>query len=216
MALSHLQTLGGLLTTQTRNVLSNTIRSLITLAVLLVTMAVLFHEGPRLLDTVRRSLPLGDKDKKEVFAQMQAVTRAVFFGVLMTALVQALLATLGFAIVGLAGAVTLGAATFFCALLPGGTALVWGPVVLWLFFSGHPVKALIVLAWGVAVVGTVDISRGVRMHLLLVFFGILGGIMAFGLIGLFTGPLVITLFLFFLEVVRRDFFTGEAAQTASS
>ena len=55
------------------------------------------------------------------------------------------------------------------------------------------------------------IGRGVRMHLMLVFFGILGGMMAFGLIGLFTGPLVITLFLFLMEVFRRDFFRETVA-----
>jgi predicted PurR-regulated permease PerM len=102
-----------------------------------------------------------------------------------------------------------------------GTAVVWGPAVIWLFVDGHPIKALILLVWGAAVVSTADnlvrpylVGRGVKMHTLLVFFGILGGIVAFGLIGVFLGPIVIALFLFLVEVARREYFepsSGEAA-----
>lgn len=217
MALGSLQALGSVLTQKTKSLLTNALKSFITLAVMLVTMAVMFHEGERFVATVRRYLPLSEDDKEQAFAQLQSVTRAVFFGVMMTALVQAIAGAIGFAIVGLPQVITFGAAMFFCALLPAGPVLVWGPAAIYLFATGRWVQGLILTVWGIAVVGSIDnflrpifIGKGVRMHLLLVFFGILGGMMAFGLLGLFTGPLVITLFLFLLEVVRRDFFPADS------
>jgi len=216
-ATSTLKTLGNALVGKTAAVLKNVVSTLLTLIVLLVTMIVLFHEGPRLADMVRRLLPLSDQDKSGVFDLLRDTTRAVFLGVLLTALVQGALCGLGFAFVGLPAAVMFGAATFFAALLPGGTLIVWGPAVVWLFLDGHPGRGLFLLGWGALVVSTSDnvlrslfIGRSVRMHALLVFFGIFGGMLAFGLVGLFLGPLAITLFLFLLEVLRRDLFREPA------
>lgn len=213
MALSALKTVGGSLASRTSSFVVNGLQMFLTLLVVLVTTAVLFHEGAGLLDMVRRYLPLTPKDKEEVLVQLRDVTRAVFFGVLLTALVQATLGTIGFLVVGVPNAILFGAAMFLCALLPGGTAIVWAPATIWLFATGHSVKGGFLLVWGVVAVSSVDnllrplfIRRGVRMSTILVFFGTLGGLLAFGLIGLFTGPLVITLFLFLLEVSRRDFF----------
>jgi predicted PurR-regulated permease PerM len=217
MALSVLKTLGNALASRTTGFVADALATLMTLIVMLVTMAVLFHEGPRLVSLVRQFLPLSESDKEEVFRQLRAVTRSVFFGVLFTALMQAVLGGIGIAIVGLPAAVTFGAAMFFCALLPAGTVIVWGPAALWLLATGHPWKALFLVIWGIAVVSSADnflrplfIGRGVQLHTLLVFFGILGGMLAFGLVGLFVGPLVITLFLFLLEIAKRDFFRDAA------
>ena len=216
-ATSTLKTLGNALMGKTAGILKNVVSTLLTLIVLLVTMIVLFHEGPRLAELVRRLLPLSDLDKTGVFDVLRNTTRAVFLGVLLTALVQGTLGGLGFAFVGLPAPVLFGAVTFFAALLPGGTFLVWGPAVVWLFLDGHPGRALLLLAWGALVVSTADnllrplfIGRSVRMHALLVFFGIFGGMLAFGLVGLFLGPLTITLFMFLLEVLRRDLFRAAA------
>lgn len=212
-ALDTLQTLGKALAARTGAFLSNAIASLLTLTVVLITTAVLFHDGPALLQAARRLVPLPAADREDVFRRLEEVTRAVFVGVLMTAAVQAALGTVGWAVVGLPWAVTFGAAMFFCALLPAGTVLVWGPGAAWLLLSGHPWRALALALWGAVVVGTADnllrpllIGRGLRIPTLLVFFGILGGMMAFGLLGLFLGPLVVTLFLFLVEVARREFF----------
>ena len=213
MALSWLQGLGNTLAAQSRSLLSNIFHTVITLVVLLVTMVVLFHQWPRVVQVIQRFVPLSDADKADVFAQLRAATRAVFYGVMLTAFVQGVLGAIGFLIVGIPAALMFGAAMFFAALLPAGPMLVWVPAVGWLFLSGQPGRAVILLLWGALVVGTADnvlrpifIGRGLRMHMLLVFFGIFGGMFAFGLIGLFTGPLVITLFLFLLEVARRDLF----------
>jgi predicted PurR-regulated permease PerM len=211
MALSTLKTAGNALAGKSAALVANAVQTILTFIVLLVTMAVLFNEGGRLLETVQRLLPLSETDRVEVLDKLRAVTRSVFFGVLFTALLQGALGAIGVAITGLPSPITFGAAMFFCALLPGGTVMVWGPAALWLLASGHPWKALFLFLWGALVVSLADnvvrplfISRGVQMHTLLVFFGIFGGMLAFGLVGLFIGPLVITLFLVLIDVARRD------------
>ncbi len=218
MALSALGSVGGALAAHTKGLVANALETVVTVAVMLVTMAVLFHEGPALAALVRQFLPLAEDEKEEVFRQLRGVTRAVFYGVLLTALVQAAVGAAGIAIVGLPYVVAFGAAMFFAAVLPAGTAIVWGPAAVWLLLSGHPWKALFLALWGALAVGTIDnllrpyfIGKGVQMSSLMVFFGIFGGMLAFGLVGLFLGPLVITLFLFLLEVAKRDWFRNGAA-----
>ncbi len=213
MALSVLKTLGNAVAARTTGFVANALQTLMTFAVLLVTLAVVFHEGPRVIAIVRQFLPLSERDKEEAIRQLRDVTRSVFFGVILTAMTQAILGAIGIAIAGLPAAITFGAAMFFAALLPAGTVIIWGPAAIWLLATGHPWRALFLVIWGVAIVSMVDnfirpifIGRGVQMHTLLVFFGIFGGMLAFGLVGLFIGPLVIALFLFLLEVARRDFF----------
>jgi predicted PurR-regulated permease PerM len=223
IALSVTRALGNFIASNTTGFLGNAASAALTAVIVLVTMAVLFHDGRRVMDLVREFVPLSEKDREDAIQMLRDMTRSVFFGVLVTAFVQGILGGIGTWAVGLPSPVTFGSATFFAALLPGGTVFVWGPASLWLLLTAHPWKALILAVWGGAVVSTVDnllrplfIGRGVRLHVLLVFFGILGGMLAFGLVGLFIGPLVIAFFLFLLEVFRKDLLRGAGSQTPSS
>lgn len=211
--LDGLQKFGAALSARSGELLGNAANAVLTVSVMLVTMAFLLKESSRLVEEVRRSLPLDEDDKEKVFAEFRSTVRAVFYGVILTAVVQGTVGGVGCAIAGLPGAFTLGAAMFFCALLPiGGTMLVWLPAGVYLILTGHTVAGIFLLAWGAAVVSLLDnvlkplfIGSRTRMHLLLVSFGIFGGLSAFGLVGLFVGPLVIALFLSLLEVIRREF-----------
>lgn len=119
----------------------------------------------------------------------------VIYGILGTGLAQGVLATAGFAVAGVPGAVLLGVATFFLSVVPVGPPLVWTGAVIWLFQQGEPGWAIFVAAWGFLVVSTVDnvimpfiISRGARLPFAVVLLGVLGGLLAFGVIGVFLGP----------------------------
>jgi predicted PurR-regulated permease PerM len=119
----------------------------------------------------------------------------VIYGVLGTALAQGVLAAIGFAIAGVPAAVLLGGATFFLSVVPVGPPLVWGGAAIWLFQQGQPGWAAFVAAWGFFLVSTVDnvikpfiISRGASLPFAIVFLGVLGGVLAFGVIGAFLGP----------------------------
>lgn len=220
--LSGLKTLSTFMAGQTTALVQNALATLLTLVVMLVTMAVLFRDGWRLLALIREILPISEAEKDQVLARLQDVTKGIFYGVIMTALIQAIVATAGYAAVGLPSPLVLGAITFFCALIPvGGTALVWAPASLFLFMGGQPLKGLGLLVWGLLAVSVVSyllqprfIGGRVQMHELLVFFGVVGGLVAFGMVGIFLGPLLIALFLFLVEVVQRDFLRPPEAPKA--
>lgn len=119
----------------------------------------------------------------------------VIYGILGTALAQGVLAAIGFAIAGVPGTMLLGVATFFLSVVPVGPPLIWGGAAFWLFQQGQPGWAIFVAAWGFFIVSTVDnvikpfiISRGASLPFAIVFLGVLGGVLAFGVIGVFLGP----------------------------
>jgi predicted PurR-regulated permease PerM len=120
--------------------------------------------------------------------------RGVVYGILGTALAQGLMAGVGFLIAGVPGATLLGLLTFLLSVLPMGPPLVWIPAALWLFNQGRTGWGIFMLIWGVAVssidnvVKPLIISRGSKMPFVLIFFGVLGGALTFGLIGVFIGP----------------------------
>jgi predicted PurR-regulated permease PerM len=128
--------------------------------------------------------------------------RAVMYGTLSTALTQALLVALGAWAIGLGSPALLGAVAGFLALTPIGPPLVYVPATVWLIVQGRIGGGLLFLAWGVLVVSMTDnvikswfLSGGARIPFLLGFFGVLGGLVAFGPIGLFVGPVAIALLL---------------------
>ncbi len=120
---------------------------------------------------------------------------SVIYGILGTALAQGLLAALGFWLAGIPGATFLGLITFFLSLIPMGPPLLWVPASIWLYSSGETSWSLFLFLWGLLVISAVDnflkpyfISLGSNLPLVLVLLGILGGVIAFGFIGVFIGP----------------------------
>jgi predicted PurR-regulated permease PerM len=100
---------------------------------------------------------------------------------------------------------------FFLSMIPmAGSFLVWGPASLYLFATGAWVQALILIAFGVLVIGTIDnvlapklIGQRVAMHELLIFFAVLGGIQLFGVLGLILGPVVVAVTLALIAIIRE-------------
>ncbi|WP_175429613.1 AI-2E family transporter [Azospirillum argentinense] len=119
----------------------------------------------------------------------------VVHGVLGTALVQAIAATVGYWIAGLPGALLLGFITFFLTLVPMGPALIWLPAAIWLASQGRTGMAIFLVAWVGLLVGSLEnilrpilIGRSSDLPFIIIFLGIVGGLVAFGLIGIFLGP----------------------------
>ena len=126
--------------------------------------------------------------------------KGVVYGVIGTALAQGFLAGMGFWIAGVPGALLLGVLTCVLSLIPLGPPLIWAPAALWLFQNGETGWAVFLALWGVVVVSTVDnvlkpyfISQGSRLPFILVFLGVLGGVMAFGILGVFLGPTLLAI-----------------------
>lgn len=121
--------------------------------------------------------------------------RGVIYGILGTAVAQALVAWAGFWFAGVPGAVLLSVLTFLFAVVPFGPPLIWLPASFWLFANDKPGMGVFMLLWGVLAISSVDnilrpflISQGSKMPFALIFCGVIGGALAFGLVGVFLGP----------------------------
>ena len=174
--------------------------------VVLITFSVLicfffYRDGPAITARVQAVMEhlAGHRAKHLIETTAGTVSRVVN-GILGTALAQSALALIGFWIAGVPGAMLLGLLTFFLSIIPMGPPLVWIPATLWLYFHGQTVWAVFMLAYGIVVISSIDnvikpylISRGGTLPLLLVFMGVLGGLMAFGFIGVFLGPVILAI-----------------------
>jgi predicted PurR-regulated permease PerM len=184
------------------------------LAGLLLTLFLLYFflsEGDIAAVRLVRVIPLRAERKAKLVEHLSAVTRAVVFGTLLTALIQGGLIGIAFAVVGFPSAVVFGALAAAASLLPvGGTALVWGPGAVVLAVQGRWGWAIGLTAYGALLVGTIDnvlrplfISGRAEISTLPVFFGVLGGIGAFGPIGIFLGPVIVALALALLQFAEE-------------
>ena len=158
-----------------------------------------FRDGEAVVRSLRSASARIAGERGYELATVAATTvRNVVVGILGTALVQGVLAAIGFWIAGIKAAPLLGLLTFFLSPVPVGPPLVWVPAGLWLINIGDTGWGLFVLAWGAFVVSTIDnvikpliISRGVDLPFVLVLLGVLGGAVAFGFIGVFLGPVLL-------------------------
>ncbi|HEX4926799.1 MAG TPA: AI-2E family transporter [Burkholderiales bacterium] len=158
------------------------------------------RDGRAMFAALRELVPLAPEDKARLFGHLASVLRAMVYGTGVTALVQGALISIGFAIVHLPSPVVFGVLAALLALVPmAGTPVVWVPAVIALVLQGRYYAAIFLLAWGGFVV-TIDnflrpwlVSGRAQVGTLTVFIGVLGGVGAFGPIGIFLGPLVLAL-----------------------
>jgi predicted PurR-regulated permease PerM len=172
------------------------------------------RDGRRMLRRASVVLPLKKEQARRLFARVQSTLHAIVCGTLAMAALQGALTGVAFWILGVNSPVLWAIVTGLCALLPViGTAIVLVPAISMLIFSGHWIKGTVLLAWSLAVVHPVDnvlrpylIGGRVKLSTLYVFFAIIGGLKAFGAIGLFLGPLIlavtVALFTFLREMKR--------------
>jgi len=164
----------------------------------LIIAAILFVQGETAAAGIRRFAwrIAGTRGENAVVLASQAI-RAVALGVIVTAVVQSTLAGIGLAVAGIPFATLLTALIFGLAIAQIGPGPVLLPVVIWLYWQGHAVTGTVFLVWSLFV-GSLDnflrpmlIKRGANLPLLLIFAGVIGGLIAFGIIGLFVGPVVL-------------------------
>ncbi|HKA60987.1 MAG TPA: AI-2E family transporter [Methylomirabilota bacterium] len=171
------------------------------LAITLFLLFFFLRDGDTIVGTAVRLVPMSRERRDHLMDHVGAVIRAVVFGSLLTALVQGVLVAAGFAMVGLASPLVFGALASVTALIPlVGTPVVWVPAVAVLFLQGRWIAALFLAGWGVVVVSSADnvlrplfISGRAPISTLPVFLGVLGGVSAFGPIGLVAGPVLVSL-----------------------
>ncbi len=177
------------------------IGTVVSFMLMLFVLFFVLRDGPRFARVAVQMLPIEPALRGKLWRHLIDVTRAVFMGIGLTALVQGTLLGVGFAIAGLPSPLVFGVLAVLLALVPVvGTAIMWIPATIWLVIQGEFGYAVFMAAWGVIVVGGVDnilrpmlISGRAEVPTLAVFIGVMGGLSAFGFIGLFLGPIVLGL-----------------------
>ncbi len=174
----------------------------------LLSLYYLFKDGTRLFERLREILPIPPRERDLLILRFKQMVYATIYGGILVAIVQGILGGIIFWVLEISSPVLWGTAMAFLSLIPiGGTALIWGPAALLFFIQGALLKGILLLLLGIFGISMADnflrplfISSRTKIHPLLLFFAVLGGIQVFGLIGLVVGPLIATLCLTLIEI----------------
>lgn len=204
------RTLSDSLVNNLGRIFSSTASLLLGLFIALIAMFYMLRDGRRFKQVIMEASPLADKYDAQIMDKIERAVNSVVRGSLFTSLIKGLLAALGFYIFGIDHALLWGTITAIVSLLPGiGAGLTIIPAVLYLLVVDRLGAAIGLIVWGTVIVGLVDnilmpivVGRGFRVHPLFVMLSVIGGIMFFGPIGLFLGPLIIALFSALLEIYK--------------
>ncbi len=199
------------------SIISNTLSVPGSVFFVLFALFFLLRDGREFVDWLIYHLPLESGQKDLLMERIAGVINATFVGRFIVASTQGLLAGLMFLILGVPGTLLWTVLMIILAMIPLlGTFLIWMPVAIWLIATGSPVKGIVMIVWGFGVVSSVDnvlwpiiMSSQVKLHTLVTFFAVLGGIKFFGPIGLVMGPVIVACFLTLVD------FAGEPSEQSS-
>jgi len=206
--LKNLQQVSTFLFNQTSKIVKGLSTFIMGFFFTLLSLYYLFKDGDRLFERLKEVIPLPSKERDLLSHRFKDMVYATIYGGILIAIIQGFLGGLSFWVLGLASPIFWGTAMAFLSFIPvGGTALIWVPASILLLGQGAFLKGIILLGLGVFGISMVDnllkpffISTRTKIHPLLLFFAVLGGIQVFGLIGLVAGPLIVTLFLTLIEI----------------
>jgi predicted PurR-regulated permease PerM len=181
--------------------------------VFLYTMYFFQMDGDKLIRKILYYLPLDSDDENRMLEKFTSVTRATLKGSLLIGILQGGLAGAAFAVAGIDNAVFWATVMGVLSIIPSiGSALVWGPACAILIMQGSVGAGVGLLIFCAIIVGSLDnllrpilVGKDTRMHELMIFFGTLGGIMMFGIAGIFIGPLIASLFITIWELYAIAF-----------
>lgn len=185
---------------------------LLDLFIFFVTFYYLLKDGDKLKKGIINLIPLKDTEGESIFVKLNGAINSIIRGNLIIAFLKGLLTATGFYLFGLPNAILWGSFTVVTSFIPNvGTAIVLLPAVLYLFVTGSSAQAIGLAIWGIVIVGLADnilgpklIGKNLQLHPLFVLLSILGGIIIFGPIGLFLGPLVISLLFALLSIYSEE------------
>lgn len=191
-------------------------------AIALVVLFFSLRDGEHGVSAVLAALPLDEKRASELRSLISSTVITNVYGGVVVGALQGTLAGLSFWAVGINSPVLWGVVTGVFSLVPIlGSAIVWVPASLALLITGHFVKALILLALGAGLIGTIDnivrpliICKSLQLHPILVFLSLLGGVQLFGVLGLFVGPVVLSVAAALVVMLREDLTTPQAMKSA--
>ncbi|MBI5753733.1 AI-2E family transporter [Candidatus Peregrinibacteria bacterium] len=207
------QSLSTFLVAQAANLIKSISDFFVDLFILLFSMFYFFKDGEKIVSKIKSMSPLPSLYEGELFDRITAMSKAILFGVFLTAILQGAVGAIGFVIAGISNPIFWGTAMAFFSLLPLiGTAFVWVPAGVILLIMGQYGAGIFLFIWGAVVISLVDnfarpylIGGKAKTYPLLVFFVIMGGIWTMGLQGVVIGPIVLMLLMSFLHIYEAEY-----------
>lgn len=186
--------------------------TLVSLFFALFTMYYLFRDGDKIVKRLPEIMPIEKEQTTALLDKISNSINASIYGTLFIAAIQGTMGGLMLWILGVPSPVIFGVLMMILAILPmGGTGFVWVPIVIVFIILGDYTKAVILTAYGLLAIGMIDnflmpkiVGKRTKMHELYIFFSVLGGIQVFGLLGLFLGPVVLSITLGLLSIFRDE------------
>ena len=193
----------------------NLVRVCFNLLVIVMTFFVFVRDGTRVVNQVRVLIPMERVHADAIIDTLYDTLSGVVQAMLATALLQGVLAGVGYWLAGVPFSFFLGVLSGFLSLIPYAVPLVWMGSAGYLIAQGSAGAAVFLCVWGVAVVGSVDnivrpliIGEKAKLSALLLFFAILGGLSVYGFLGLLLGPVIVATVLTFFRIYRTVYVAG--------
>jgi predicted PurR-regulated permease PerM len=206
------QVVSGFLVAQAPAAAANVFRFVVNFFFAVFAMFFFFRDGERMIGALRDLIPMESTNKDAVLARFSETLAAVVLGSVLTGAAQGILGGIAYWALGVPFALLLAGATALLSLVPFGGPLVWICVSVYFAIEADYWRALIMTAWGILVIGTADnfirpliIGGRTEIPTVLLFFGILGGLQAYGFIGMFLGPAVIAILVAFARIFREQY-----------
>lgn len=211
--LNSSRAVGNFAATQAATLTKNLLLVSLNVLMMVFLVFVFLKDGDKIYRFFYQIAPMEEAHKKSIFNQISETFSAVIRGQLLTALTQAILAGIAFWILAIPIPILFAAATFITSLIPVvGASAVWLPLVIYLFLLKSYAKAVILFAFGALVISLIDnilkpaiIGEKTKLPYFLLFFGILGGIKLYGVMGIFLGPAVLSLFFALVRIYRAQY-----------
>lgn len=200
--------LSGLVASRALGVIGGVVGAIVQMFFVVFTMYYLFRDGDKIFNSVRDALPLERDEAEQIMERTRDVIGASVYGVLAIAVIQGALGGIAFWVLGVPSAIVWGVVMTFLSMIPMlGSFVVWVPAAIYLALTGHYAKAIALALWGTLVIGMIDnflrpklVGSRTKLHELLIFFAVLGGLQVFGVLGIVLGPVVLVLALALIDV----------------
>ena len=207
----RLKGVSGAIASRTLGFVGGAVGFVVEVFFVIFTMYYLFRDGERMRAAAYDMMPLSGPQAREILDRTGEVIGASVYGVLVIAVIQGVLGGLAFWVLGLPSPLLWGVVMIFLSMIPMlGSFIVWVPAAIYLALTGEWGKAIMLAVWGALVIGSVDnflrpklVGERTRLHELLVFFSVLGGLQVFGVLGIVLGPVIVAITIALLDVLRQ-------------
>ena len=194
---------------------------IINLAVAIMLLFFMLWEGDKMEQFISDLLPFEENNKREVLQKIQLIVRSNAIGIPLLAVIQGFISLFGYLLCGAPNPVLTAVLTAFASIIPlVGTALVWVPVTAYFLIIGDWIHGLILLAYGGVIISQCDNlirfilqKKMANIHPLITIFGVVAGLPIFGFMGIIFGPLLVSLFLLFLDMFRKEYLMDEHTES---